>query len=232
MSKWQTEDPNGFKNTQSLYDLGTKVRGIWTNVQGVWKGVSGTIAGVTGFINRLRGSTDSVKTSMDAAGQSPFIKGIQELLDKIVSTIDIGSSLDNMFMGLNAALQQITPAWEALKNPAVAMAPVWQGLVTLLGFIVALLGVLATAIINVLGVALQWIVNTIAGVVQGFIWAFQGILTIIQGVWDVIVGILRAIWACLPRVWVRFSEVLSIRVGDWYRPLPFSSWDCSVSFGI
>ena len=53
---------------------------------------------------------------MDAAGQSPFIKGIQEMLDKIASTVNIGSSLDNMFIGLNAALQQITPAWEALKN--------------------------------------------------------------------------------------------------------------------
>ena len=194
LKNWQATDPEGYKKAQDLYSIGQKVNEVWTTTKGTWDSITGTISGITGWVGDLRGKTDGLKTSMDAAGQSPFIKGIQELLDRIVSTVDIGSSLDNMFLGLSAALKQITPAWEALKNQVASMAPVWQGIAALFAIIFGLIVVIGAAIINTLGVAFQWLINALGGLVQGVIWAFQGILTIIQGVWDLIIGILTGNW--------------------------------------
>ena len=54
----------------------------------------------------------------------------------------------------------MAPAWEQLKNQAVGMSPVWQAWVAQY-FILGLIGVIAATMINVLGVAFQWIVNTL-----------------------------------------------------------------------
>jgi TP901 family phage tail tape measure protein len=188
LTKWQQEDPEGYKRAQDLYNLGLKAKDSWEQV-------SGPVKAVAGFFSSMKSTSDSVKSAMDGIANSPFIDVLQGIWDAATANVDIFAPLENAFESLDESLSR---AGETLGITDLN----WKKVLTTLGAVVVfiltvVIGtiiLIATTLINVFASVVEYLSKIVGNIIEQVTGFIGGFIEMLRGLWDVVRGLMTANW--------------------------------------
>ena len=175
VTKWQQEDPEGYKRAEELYGYGVKARDIWDKV-------SGTISTVTTWFGNMQDKASSAKKKLDNIANSPFIQALQKIWDAATSNIDIFGPLEGGLSELDRVLSSLGVSIGKIDFKAV------------MEVIVNVIAVIAGAVpivINVVASIIEYVIKLASAMYEGILSLGEGLRTALSGLWDIIRGLLE-----------------------------------------
>ena len=190
---WAQTDPAGYKTAKDMYDIGTKLKGVWDAVKGPVEFVGRMLGLVDDKTTLFKKTLDDDGKSASNIGQNPVVQFFQKIWDSLVGLITIGPSFTTAFGQINDALER---AKKTLEESGVN----WAGFIDILkilgaailgvvGLVVGILGFLIVEIINVAALTIQYLAGIIADVIAFGAQVIAGLSGILGGLWDIIAGI-------------------------------------------